>query len=231
MQIIWHGQSCFEILATPAKNSQIKIVVDPFFEETGLRTPRLEADILISTRSDYDHNSIKEISGNTSAVSKKAPFLIYGPGEYEIKNIFIQGIASSAVNALPGKDKKVKERGEKTIYIVEAEDLKICHLGDLNQKELTEDQLEKIGEIDVLMIPVGDLYTLSAKEALKIMAQIEPKITVPMCYALPKLKVKFDGLDKFLKSLGVKSIEPLSKLVVKKKEISTEEAKIAVLKP
>jgi len=235
MQIIWHGQSCFEISATPARNSQVKIVIDPFFEGTGLRAPRLEADILLSTRGNYNHNDIKAVSGAPSASSGQAPFLISGPGEYEIKNIFVQGIASLAVNASSGNEKKAKESGEKTVYIVEAEDLKLCHLGDLSQKELTEEQLEKIGEVDVLMIPVGNLYTLSAKDALKIMAQIEPKITIPMCYALPKLKMpgsgKLDGVDKFLKSLGVKSIEPLSKLVIKQKEVSTEEAKIVVLKP
>ena len=235
MYIVWRGQSCFEISTTPAKNSQVKIVIDPFFQETGLKAPKLEADILISTCSDYDHNDIKEVSGGPFAGSGQAPFLISGPGEYEIKNIFIQGIASSAVNSLSGNDKKTKERGEKIIYIIEAEDLKLCHLGCLSQKELTEEQLEKIGEVDILMIPVGGLYTLSAKEAQKIMAQIEPKITIPMCYALPKLNPpgggKLDGVDKFLKSLGVKSIEPLAKLAVKQKDVSAEEAKIVVLKP
>jgi len=250
MNIIWHGQSCFEIIATPAKNSQIKIVTDPFSEEIGLKTPKLEADIVLVTHNHYDHNSVKAVSGN--------PFLISGPGEYEIKNVFIQGIASPVAETLPhlskrskGRetnevqptplrpaprcsahdDKKGKERGENAIYTIEAEDLKLCHLGDLGQKELTEEQLEKIGEIDILMIPIGGAYTVSTKEALKIMAQIEPKITIPMHYALPKLKIKLDGLDKFLKSLGIRSIEPLPKLTIKQKDILTEEAKIVVLKP
>jgi L-ascorbate metabolism protein UlaG (beta-lactamase superfamily) len=81
------------------------------------------------------------------------------------------------------------------------------------------------------MVPIGGTFIVSAKEALKIMAQIEPKITIPMYYALPKLKVKLDGLDKFLKSLGIKSVNPESKLTIKKKDISTEEAKIVILKP
>ena len=214
MNIVWHGQSCFELTTTPAKNSQIKIVINPFSEELGLKVPKLEAGILLVSYSHYSHNNIKAVSGS--------PFLISGPGEYEIKNVFIQGIASS-----PG-DKKEKE--ENTIYTIETEDLKLCHLGSLNQKELTEEQLEEIGDIDILMIPVGGNYTISAKEALRIMAQIEPKITVPMCYALPKLKIKLDGLDKFLKSLGIKSITPESKLTIKQKDIPSEEAKIVVLK-
>ena len=229
MTIIWHGQSCFEIITTPAKNRQVKIVIDPFSEEIGLRVPKLEADIVLVTHNHYDHNNVKAVSGN--------PFLISGPGEYEIKNIFIQGIDSFHDNS------QGKERGENTIYTIEfAEayasshaltvgDLKLCHLGDLGQKELTEEQLEKIGQIDILMVPVGGVFTISAKEALKIMSQIEPKITIPMHYALPKLKVKLDGLDKFLKSLGIKSIVPENKLTVKKKDLSEEEAKIIVLKP
>ena len=217
MNIIWHGQSCFEIIATPAKNSQIRTVIDPFPEEVGLRVPKLEADIILLTHNHYIHNSVKAVSGN--------PFLISGPGEYEIKNVFIQGIASFS------DDKKEKEGNENTVYTIETEDLKLCHLGGLDQKELTEEQLEEIGDIDILMIPIGGAYTVSAKEALKIMAQIEPKITIPMYYALPKLKVKLDGLEKFLKPLGIKSITPESKLTIKQKDISTEEAKIVILKP
>jgi L-ascorbate metabolism protein UlaG (beta-lactamase superfamily) len=229
MQIIWHGQSCFEIITTPAKNGQVKIVVDPFSEEIGLRLPKLEADIVLVTYSHSDHNNVKAISGT--------PFLVEGPGEYEIKNVFIQGIASFHDSS------QGKERGERTIYTIEAEEMRLCHLGDLGQNELTEEQLEKIGECDILMIPIGGTFTISAKEAVKIMSQIEPKITIPMHYQIPysgrrpdgsyrpKLKLKLDGLDKFLKPLGIKSIVPVNKLSLKKKDIPTEEAKIIVLNP
>jgi len=229
MQIIWHGQSCFQIFVRREKNNQVSIVIDPFDESLGLRVPKLEADILLITHSHHDHNNIKAVSGPTSASS---PFLISGPGEYEVKEVYIRGIPSL---------------GENTIYTIKAEDLKLCHLGDLDQKELTADQLEKIGEVDILMIPVGGIYTISSKEAPKIMAQIEPKIIIPMHYQVPKLKihpvksreagakqfngVKLDGLDKFLKTMGIKSIESLPKLSIKKKDLSEEEIKIIVLKP
>jgi L-ascorbate metabolism protein UlaG (beta-lactamase superfamily) len=246
MNITWHGQSCFEIIATPAKNSQIKIVIDPFSEELGLKIPKLEDDIVLMTHNHYSHNSVKAVSGNPSTGPGQAPFLISGPGEYEIRNVFIQGIASStgvlADNGAEDKirrkqtssiyvDRKGKEHVENIIYTIETEDLKLCHLGNLIQKELTEEQLEEIGDIDILMIPIGGAGTISAKEALRIMAQIEPKITIPMYYALPKLKIKLDGLDKFLKPLGIKSITPEPKLTIKQKDISVEEAKVVVLKP
>ena len=199
------------------KDSQIKIVIDPFEESIGLKTPELEADILLITHQHPDHNNQKIVKGNY--------FLIDGPGEYEVKSIFFYGIPSFH------DSNQGKEKGGNTIYTIEAEDLKICHLGDLGQKELTDEQLEKIGEVDILMIPVGGVDTISSKEALHIMSQIEPKITIPIHYALPKLKGKLEPVDKFLKALGIKSLEPLKKLSVKKKDLSSEEAKIIVLKP
>ncbi len=222
MNIIWHGQSCFQISTSQGKNNHVNIVTDPFSENIGLRLPKLEADILLVSHQHHDHNNIKAVSAPASGVT---PFLISGPGEYEIKNIFIQGIHSWH------DDKEGEERGENTIYTIEAEDLKLCHLGDFGQKELTEEQLEKIGEIDILMIPIGGVYTISTREALKIMSQLEPKIIIPMHYQIPKLNIKLDGLDKFLKTVGIKSITPENKLTIKKKDISPEEVKIIVLKP
>ena len=222
MNIIWHGQSCFQISTSQGKNNHVNIVTDPFSENIGLRLPKLEADILLVSHQHHDHNNIKAVSAPASGAT---PFLISGPGEYEIKNIFIQGIYSWH------DDKEGEERGENTIYTIEAEDLKLCHLGDFGQKELTEEQLEKIGEIDILMIPIGGVYTISARETLKIMSQLEPKIIIPMHYQIPKLNIKLDGLDKFLKTVGIKSITPENKLTIKKKDISPEEVKIIALKP
>lgn len=207
MQITWYGQSCFQITASKNKNEAVSIVINPFSPESGLKLPPLEAGILLVSCKHKDYNNVQAVSAN--------PFLIEGQGEYEIKDVFIQGI--------PGETN--------TIYTIEAEDLKICHLGNFNQKELTSEQLEKIGDVDILMIPVGGADTISSKEALKIMSQIEPKITIPMHYAIPKLKAKLDPLDKFLKALGVKSLEPEKKLVIKKKDIAPDEAKIIALKP
>ena len=231
MTIQWKGQSCFQILAALNKGEQTSILIDPFSEDSnppttlpafgwapiGLKLPKLEADILLISHDHPDHNNVKAVGGN--------PFIINGPGEYEVKKVFIQGIPAWH------DDKLGRERGENTVYTIDAEGLRLCHLGDLGQKELTEEQLEKIGQVDILMIPVGGVFTISAKEALKIMSQLEPKITIPMHYQVPKLKIKLEGLDKFLKALGIKSIEPLNKLTIKKKEIFPEEAKIIVLKP
>ena len=217
MQIFWKGHSFFQILANIGKGNQVKIVIDPFSEEIGLKLPKMEADILLISHSHHDHNNKKAISGN--------PFLIEGPGEYEVKGVYVEGVHSWH------DQKEGQERGENTIYTIEAEEMKICHLGDLGEKKLTDEQLEKIGDVDVLMVPVGGVFTISAKEAISIMAQIEPKITIPMHYSIPKLKIKLDGLEKFLKPLGIKKIEPLPKLLIKKRDLSPEEARIVILEP
>ena len=215
MQLIWKGQSCFEISSSQGKDNRVTIVIDPFDEDTGLRLPKLEADVLLITHQHHDHNNKKAVSGN--------PFLIDGPGEYEVKGVFVQGI--QAFHSASG------EKDQNTIYTISVEDLRICHLGDLGQKELTPEQVEQIGEVDILLIPVGGVFTISAKEAVKIMSQIEPSIIIPMHYQIPKLKIKLEGLDKFLKTMGMKSAIPLDKLTIKKKDIISEEAKIVVLNP
>jgi len=217
MQIFWHGQSCFQIISNQRKNGQVNIVIDPYSEDIGLKVPKLEADVLLVSHQHHDHNNVKAVGGN--------PFLIQWPGEYEIKEVFVQGIPAFHDSS------SGKERGTNTIYTIEAEDLKLCHLGDLGQKELTPEQIEKIGGVDILMIPVGGVFTISAKEAVKIMSQIEPSIIIPMHYQLPKLRIKLDGIDKFFKVMGIKKLESLPKLSIKKKDISPEEARIIVLNP
>lgn len=217
MQISWLGQACFQILTSPEKGERVSIIIDPFAEDIGLKLPKLSADILLITHQHKDHNNLKKISGNY--------FLIEKPGEYEIKNVFIQGIPSFHDNSFG------KERGENIIFTIESEDLRICHLGDLGQKELSEEQLENIGEVDILMIPVGGVYTISAKEAFSIMNQLEPKITIPMHFKIKNLKIELEGIEKFLKILGIKKIEPIEKLSIKKKDLNPDEAKIVLLKP
>jgi len=217
MIITWYGQSCFQISSSQGKNNHVSIAIDPFDESTGLRVPKLQADIVLVTHDHSDHNNVKAVSG--------LPFIIKGPGEYDIKGVFIQGISGYHDNA------QGAQRGSITIYTIETEEVRLCHLSDLGQKELTPIQLDKIGDIDILMIPVGGIYTIDAAEAVKIMAQIEPRIIIPMHYKIPKLKIKLDNIDKFLKNLGIKKPESLLKLSIKKKDISTEEAKIVVLQP
>jgi len=215
MKLTWAGQSCFQISVSNSRDHAADVVIDPFDESIGLKVPSFSADILLITHQHYDHNNVKAVKGT--------PFIISGPGEYEVKEVFIKGISSFH------DDSQGKERGQNTIYTILAEGLKFCHLGDLGQKQLTDEQLEKIGNVDVLMIPVGGQFTISSQEAQRIVSQIEPKIVIPMHYELPKLKIKLDNLDKFLKAMGKNSIVPQDKLTVKSSTLSQNGTEIVVL--
>jgi len=212
MNINWYGENCFRIIAQPVKGP-VNILIDPPSKESGLRSPKLEADVLLFTNPEAEKN----VSG--------AYFWASGPGEYDVKEVYMRGVPAET------KTGKSSIASNNTIYAIDAEGIKICHLGLLGDKELSTEQLDKIGEVDVLMIPVGGGSSLDAQQAVKIMSQIEPKIIIPMNYKIPQIKTELDGVDKFLKILGIKSLEALPKLSIKQKDISGEEAKVIVLQP
>ncbi|HHE76494.1 MAG TPA: hypothetical protein ENL27_00695 [Candidatus Parcubacteria bacterium] len=213
MNIIWYGQTCFRIIIPKnGKNEQVGILTDPLNKESGFRSPKLEADIFLFT------NEIKE-KKEISKVNEQG-FVIAGPGEYDAKGIYFQGLQA-----------ETKNQEKITIYAIEAEGLKIGHFGKMGQKELSAEQMEIFGGIDVLIIPVGGGDALNAEEAVKIITQIEPKIIIPMYYRTPKIKTKLDGVEKFLKEVGIKSVQPLPKISIKKKDINEDEAKIIILEP
>ncbi|MFA5877846.1 MAG: MBL fold metallo-hydrolase [Candidatus Staskawiczbacteria bacterium] len=215
-KITWSGHSCFQLNISSSKDNSAQIVIDPFNENGGLKVPKLEADVLVITHDHPDHNSTKNIKGEY--------FLINGPGEYDIKGISIRGISAFHDNV------QGKEKGRVTIFTFEGEDMRFCHLSDFGQSELTNEQLEEIGEVDILMIPVGGGgFTLDGNGASKIISQIEPKIVLPMHYHLPGLKMKLDGVDKFLKAMGKNSVTPQDKLQVKQSTLPKEGMEIVLL--
>ncbi len=219
MNISWYGQSCFKITLQSQKKSRktTSIVVDPFDEKIGLKLPKMEADILLITHDHDDHS-------NESVFSNK-PFVIKSPGEYELNNVFVYGIFSFH------DDKKGEERGSNTIYVIEGEDIRICHLGDFGQEELTNEQLKSIGEVDILMVPVGGVYTIGGKEATKIISQIEPRVVIPMHYNLEGLKLELEDLEQFLKTIGEKSAVSESKLTITKSSLPSDDMRVVPLSP
>lgn len=217
MDIIFHGQSFFEVFLKNAEGQPVRLVIDPFDEKLGLKMPKVSADIAFISHDHYDHANIKAIAGN--------PLVVNGLGEYEAKGVFAAGIPAFHDNVLG------KERGRVVIYKIEAEDIKLCHLSDLGQKELTDEQVEDIGEVDVLFCPVGGKYTIDAKEAANIISQIEPRLVIPMHYKLPQLSVDLEGVEKFLKQMGKEDAVKEKKLKVSAKNLPAEETEIKVLEP
>jgi len=219
MQIVWKGQACFHITASKGNKEQVKILIDPFEDSLGLKLSPQEADIVLVTHGHFDHNNVKAAKGD--------PFLIDSAGEYEVKGVFVQGITTFH------DDVQGKERGLNTVYTITTEGITLCHMGDFGQKELTGEQVEQIGQVHILMIPVGGTYTINGKEAGKIISQIEPAMVIPMHYALPKVKAKLAPVSEFLGAMGKKGLQPQAKLTVKERDVTgeKEEVEIVVLQP
>jgi len=192
------------------------LFTDPFCKEIGLTPPRGAANIITISHQHRDHNNYDALTGE--------PLVIKGPGEYETKGISIKGILSFHDN------KEGKERGTNTIYIIEIEGIKICHLGDLGEEKLNDTQIEEINGVDILMIPVGGIFTINGEDAVEIINQIEPKLVIPMHYKIPGLNIKMDGVDVFLKEMGVGKKEVVDKLTIKKKDLPQEETEVVVMK-
>ncbi len=212
MVIQWYGQSCFKI-----QSGDLVVVIDPFGKEIGLTPPRFKTDVALVSHSHFDHSNAESLGGE--------PFLITEPGEYEAKGVYVRGIRTFH-DTVEGK-----ERGTNTAYMIQVEDIRIAHLGDFGEQEMREETLEELGDVDILMIPVGGTYTVDGKTAGKIVKQIEPRFVIPMHYKIPGIKVALDGVESFLKEMGSK-VEAQDKFTLKKTDIGEDEkTEVVVLKP
>ncbi len=215
MIIKWHGLDYFLISIQKSKTETIGIIINPFLEKKGFHLPKNEANIVIFDRKINDKEK-KMLPLNSENI-----FLITDPGEYDLKGISIQGVSA-----------KTKGEVKTVIYKIEGEGIKICYLGRIGEEEFSPEQTERIGDVDVLIIPIGGKEAVDAKGAFKLMSQIEPKITIPMYYQTKNGKEKDLGkLDDFLKSLGIKQLPPLPKLSLKERDLPKDEAKIIILEP
>lgn len=212
MELIWHGHSFFEI---KGKNNQenVSIATNPFSEEIGLKSPKkVDTDILIVSSRNQSYLNKKIISGNY--------FLIEDPGEYEIKDIKIKGISCES---------KEKKKELNTIFTISIEGIKICHMGNFNQLEISSHQLENIFGSDILLIPVGGSFTISGKEAAKIVSRIEPKIVIPMHYKISGLNLDIEDEKSFLRAMGIEDKERIQKLKIKKSDFQRDGIEVMLL--
>lgn len=214
MEIKYFGHSTFYI-----KGKQASIVTDPYTpEEVGLKFPKHTiSDVVTISHAHSDHNDVTQIEGS--------PFVIQGPGEYEIKGISIIGIGSYH------DAQKGQERGKNTMYRIEMDGLNLVHLGDLGH-ELNESDLENLGGVDILFIPVGGFYTINASQAKTIITEIEPTIVIPMHYGRadlkPEMKTQLADLSVFLKEMSKEGLVPQPKLTITKDKLP-EEMQVIIL--
>jgi L-ascorbate metabolism protein UlaG (beta-lactamase superfamily) len=193
MEITWLGHCCFRIRAKEAT-----VVTDPCDKASGYALGRPTADLVTVSIDDSAHNYVSGVAGD--------PRVINGPGEFEIAGASVVGVATY-------RDREKTASGRNVAYVIELEDLRICHLGGVGHVP-TSDQVEEIGNVDILMVPVGGGDSLDAPPAAETVSLIEPKLVIPMHFKTDVEKGKLDPIDRFLKEMGAKSTETHAKIAV-----------------
>ncbi len=209
-EIIWLGHACFRL-----KGKEATIIADPYDKSLGLGSINQRADIVTVSHDNPHHNAVSAVKGE--------PFVINGPGEYEVKGLFITGVWSFADSAAG------KERGRNTIFLFQLDDLVVCHLGSLGHT-LNASQVEALGNVDVLLVPVGGHTTLTPAVAAEVISLIEPRVVVPMHYSVGGEAGEASPLESFTKEMGLKEWTPQDKFSAKASELD-ETTKVVVLEP
>jgi L-ascorbate metabolism protein UlaG (beta-lactamase superfamily) len=198
VELTWLGHSCFRL-----RGRDVTIVTDPYSSEDWQYPPlSTEADV-VTISNDHPHHSC-------GAAVQRAQRLIRGPGEYELGGAMILGVRTPRL-VQPGDGTSSKN----TVFLIQLEELTICHLGDLG-KPLTTEQLAPLKDCDVVLVPVGGGCTIGASEAAAVVAQIEPKVIVPMHYATDETAgvLALDRVERFCREMGAADVQPQARLSV-----------------
>jgi len=162
-------------------------MTDPFDDQVGYKLPVVEADIVTSSHDHFDHNNFSIVKGSFKRINK--------PGKYSERGIEITGVSTYH------DESKGAKRGTNVVFKYVIDGVRICHCGDLGHV-LSPEQVREIGEVDVLLVPVGGTFTVNAGEAYKVVKQLKPAVTVPMHFKTPDMGFPIDGVDKFLAAAG-----------------------------
>ena len=209
MHITWHGQYTIKI-----QTNDTTLVIDPYSPETGLAPFRSKADVVALTNpGDPTMSHLAGIQGE--------PHIINSPGEYSLR-----GLTLHAIGWHDGTD------SERSLHLWTVEQMTILHLGALNREpsDTEHQQLEKTN-IDVLFLPVGNGNGLTTKQALHIVTTVEPRIVIPVHYALPHLKEKLDPVNQFAEEMGVDPRHHESKIILKHNKLPQDEMTVVLLAP
>jgi L-ascorbate metabolism protein UlaG (beta-lactamase superfamily) len=210
MQIFWHGFSCIRIEASHGDKDAV-LVTDPYASDTGLRFPRtLKPDVVALTHQDRDQFPLDAFENE--------PFIINDPGEYEVNGIF-----AYAIPVRSGEEKHPHQ----IMYRFELEGMSVGFLGNL-KRPLTDEEVEKLGNIDILLLPVGGGDLITAKQAVEMIKMIEPRMVVPLAYHVEGIKQELGTADAFCKELVCKR-ENANKLKISKKDLPAEDLVVTVL--
>lgn len=211
MEITWYGLTCFRL----SERGLAAVVTDPYPTDVGLTFPRPRADVVTVS---YDDPQCRHTSG------VRGPFKLFdGPGEYEVGGVFVTGIATFA------DGKRGASRGLNTVFTFDFGGLTVCHLGRLGHVP-TQSQVENLGTVNILLVPVGGGGSLSPARASEVISLFEPSLVVPMYYKVRGLKVSLGTLGRFLKEMGLEKVDSQEALKVGRTSLS-EETRVVVLEP
>lgn len=210
MEINWYGLSCFRL----TERGMATVVTDPYDHNiAGLEPLKLRGEIVTVSHDAPGHNFISAIKGRNRVIS--------GPGEFEIGGVFITGVQTNRKTKLSSKELR------NTLYVYDYDGITVAHLGDI-QEVPSQTEVENLGGVNVVLIPVGGGGGLNAAKAAEIVSLLEPGIVIPMHYQLPESKVDLSPLSRFLKEMGVGEIDPIPSLKVTSSSVPSE-AHVVVL--
>lgn len=202
MEITWLGQSCFRI-----RGREATVVTDPCPPSSGHSIGKPTANVVTVSHGHENHSFVKAVAGKPTVLGR--------PGEYEIHGAFMTGVRTYH------DDRKGAVHGPNVSFVIEMEDVRVCHLGDLGHTP-TPEQVEEMSGVGVLLIPVGGHTTIDAPTAAEVVNIIEPAIVVPMHYRTADIQSELATLDRFLKEMGAKDLEPQPKLAVNRRSLPHE---------
>jgi len=216
MEITWYGHSCFRL----TERGVASVVTDPYDESIGYSALRLKADIVTVSHEAAGHSDVDAVKGEKR--------VIRGPGEFEIGGVFITGVGTHHNgDEAVAKRKPATKRESNTLYLFDFNGLTIAHLGDLDYVP-TQQQIEDLGAVEVLLVPVGGGEALTASQAAEVISLLEPSIVVPMHYKTPDTTLKLESLGKFLKEMGLSAPKPVESLKLGRSDLP-EETRVVVL--
>jgi L-ascorbate metabolism protein UlaG (beta-lactamase superfamily) len=207
MVITYMGGECFKV-----SQGDLTLAVNPPSKDSSIKSSKFGSDIVLSSLDHEDMNGVENAS-----FGDREPFVIKGPGEYEVKGVAVRGFGSESQY---GGEKTIN-----TIYSVSLEGMNLCFLGALGTTSLPPAAKQELDDIDILFLPIGGDGVLDHADAYKLAVQLEPKAIVPMHYGQMGGK---DALKSFLKEAG-EDVKPAEKLTIKKKDLEGKEGEIIVL--
>lgn len=203
MELTWLGHACFRL-----RGREATVLCDPFQASTGYPVGRWSATIVTISHDHPGHSNAEAVSGVRKVVR--------GPGEYEIAQVPIIGIGTYHDR------QQGRVRGRNTVYLIEVDEVRVCHLGDLGHP-LTPEQVAALAPVDVLLVPVGGSTTLDPRQAVETVNQLEPRIIVPMHYRTPAVQRQdLQPVERFLQEMGSGALEPVARLSVTRSSLPSD---------